>query len=332
MAKVLYFNIDDTLDYEKKLLNEWGIDDVELLEIKDRDYKKTFLEYAKETDADGLVVEYDEVTREVFDACPNLKIVSLQSIGYNNIDVAAATDHKVCVCNIPGFCAPEVAAHTVALTLDLLRKVTFYDRSVHQGKWDPLYGYTLHRPSTLTFGCVFFGQIPKLVVPVIRALGMRVLVYAPTKTKEYLAEYGCEKAETLDGLLAESDVVSLHCPLIQGVTYHLMGDHEFDVMKESAVLVNTARGSVVDEAALVRALKTGKIRAAAVDVIEDEMSEKSELFDLENCVLTPHAAFISKESFYEGRRRCLEHLVQRLSKKRDGKPTDVVNGKALGLF
>ncbi len=325
MKKVLYFNIDDNLDYENDLLSEWGIDDIELIEVKDKEYKKSFGEYVRDTDAEGLVVEYDKVTREVMDMSPKLKIVSLQSIGYNNIDIGAATEHGICVTNIPGFCADEVALHTIGFAIDLARKITYFDRTVQQGKWDPLLGYKMYRLKDKVFGMVFFGEIPKRMVPVLKALGLNILVYAPTKSKEYLAEYGCEKADTLDELCERSDFVSMHCPLIEGVTYHMMGKDQFKKMKKTAFFINTARGSVVDEAELVEALKTGEIQAAAIDVIEDEMNEESELFGLENCILTPHSAFLSEGSFYEGRRRCLEHLVQRLSAKGQQRPTNLVN-------
>ena len=319
MKKVLY------LDYENSLLSEWGIDDVELVEVKDKEYKKSFGEYVRDTDAEGLVVEYDKVTREVMDMSPKLKIVSLQSIGYNNIDIGAATEHGICVTNIPGFCADEVALHTIGFAIDLARKITYFDRTVQQGKWDPLLGYKMNRLKDKIFGMVFFGEIPKRMVPVLKALGLNILVYAPTKSKEFLAEYGCEKAETLDELCERSDFVSMHCPLIEGVTYHMMGKEQFKKMKKTAFFINTARGSVVDEPALVEALKTGEIQAAAIDVIEDEMNEESELFGMENCILTPHSAFLSEGSFYEGRRRCLEHLVQRLSEKKQQRPTNLVN-------
>lgn len=325
MAKVLYFNIDDNLDYENTLLKEWGIDDLELVEIKDKEYKKSFSEYVKEIDAEGLVVEYDKVTKEVMDMNPQLKIVSLQSIGYNNVDINAATEHKICVTNIPGFCADEVSLHTIGFMIDLARKITYFDRSVQSGSWNPLLGYKTYRLKDKVFGMVFFGEIPKRMVPMLKALNMKILVYAPTKTKEFLAEYGCEKAETLDELCEQSDFVSMHCPLIEGVTYHMMGEEQFKKMKSEAFFINTARGSVVDEGALVKALKEGWIKAAAVDVIEDEMTETSELFGLENCILTPHAAFMSEDSFYEGRRRALEHLAQRLSVKKKARPTNLVN-------
>lgn len=325
MAKALYFNIEDNLDYENALLQEWGVDDLELIEIKDKEYKKSFGEYVRDSKAEGLVVEYEEVTREVMDMAPQLKIISLQSIGYNCVDIPAATEHKICVTNIPGFCVEEVAVHAVGLAIALARKIVFFDRTVQDGKWDPLLGYTPHRLKDKVFGMVFFGEIAKRMVPMIKAMGLNIVVYAPTKSSEYLDEYGCKKAETLDELLEISDFVSMHCPLIPGVTYHMMGEEQFRKMKKTAFFINTARGSVVDESALVEALKTGEILAAAIDVIEDEATEKSDLFGLENCILTPHAAFISEESFYEGRRRCLEHLVQRLSKKSSGELTNIVN-------
>lgn len=325
MKKILYFNIDDNLDYENKLLKEWGITDLELIEIKDKEYKKSFGEYVRDSEAEGLVVEYDKVTNEVMDMCPELKIVSLQSIGYNNIDIPAATKHEIVVCNIPGFCADEVALHAVGFTIDLARQITYLDRTVQSGKWDPLLGYKMHRLKDKVFGMVFFGAIPKKMVPMLKALGLKILVYAPTKTKEYLAEFGCEKAETLDELLEQSDFVSMHCPLIPDVTYHMMGKEQFKKMKKTAFLINTARGSVVDEPALVEALKTGEIQAAAIDTIEDEMTETSELFGLPNCIMTPHSAFLSEDSFYEGRYRALEHLAERLSDQYDKPLDDIVN-------
>lgn len=324
MAKVLYYNIDDNLDYENSLLNEWGVTDMELVEIKDAEGTKNFISHLNATQADGLVVEYEQVTKEVMDACPALKQVSLQSIGYNNVDTKAATAHGISVTNIPGFCAEEVSVHAIGLMIDLVRKITFFDKKVREGKWDPLLGYKTYRLTGLTFGMVFFGEIPKQMVPVLKALGLKILVYAPTKTKEFLAEYGCEKAETLEELLAASDFVSLHCPLIPDVTYHLIGEAELKKMKKSAFLINTARGSVIDEPALVKALKEGWIKGAGIDVIEDETNEVSDLFALnDNVVITPHAAFISEDSFYDGRKRALKQLVMRFSEK--ARPSSIVN-------
>lgn len=314
MAKAVYFNIDDNLDYENSLLKEWGVTDLELLEIKDKEGKKSFVQHLQDEKADGLVVEYEKVTREVMEQLQDLKIVSLQSIGYNNVDAVAATDHGICLTNVPGFCAEEVAVHAVGMAIDLVRKISFYDRHVRAGKWDPLLGYKTYRMSGMTFGLVFFGEIPKAMVPILKALGLKVIVYAPTKSKEYIESFGCEKVDTLEELLQCSDFVSLHTPL-KPETTHMISEPQLKLMKESAFLINTARGAVVDEPALVKALKEGWIKGAGIDVIEDEVNEKSDLFILENVVVTPHAAFISEDSFYDARRRALKQLVMRLSQK-----------------
>ncbi|MDN3954831.1 C-terminal binding protein [Sporolactobacillus laevolacticus] len=318
--KVLYYNIDDNLDYERGLLTQWGIEDLELVEIKDYDREKPFVVHARAVD--GIVVEYQQLTREIIEQLPNLKIISLQAIGVDNVDVEAATDHGVSVTNCPGFCSEEVALHTIGLMIDLTRKITLLDRSVRHGKWDPLYGYKTYRLTGKTVGLYFFGSIPRAMMPMLQALNVRVLVYAPTKTKAFLKEYGAEKVDTFEELLTQSDILSLHCPLLDS-TIHLISEPELKMMKKSSFLINTARGKVVDEVALVSALKTGEIKAAAVDVIENETTETSPLFALDNTIITPHSAFVSEDSFYNARKIALEQLVQRLSKNQ--KPTYLVN-------
>ncbi|WOQ15738.1 C-terminal binding protein [Raineyella sp. W15-4] len=316
--KAVYFNIDGDLGYEHALLEEWGVADrLELVEVKTADNAAdTFVAAAQ--DADGAVVEYFEVTREVLERLPRLKVVSLQAIGVSNVDLAAASDHGVAVTNTPGFCSEDVALHTVGMLIDLVRKISFLDRSVRAGHWDPLLGPMPQRLSGRTIGLVYFGSIPTLMVPMLKAIGLRVVVFAPTKTAEYLAEYGVEKVDTLDELLRASDVVSLHTPLTPQ-THHLIGARELELMKPTGYLINTARGAVVDEPALVAALRTGGIAGAAVDVIEDEDAEQSDLFGLENVVVTPHAAFVSEQSLADGRRIALSQLVQRLV---DGRTPD----------
>ncbi|MDR1572608.1 MAG: C-terminal binding protein [Clostridiales Family XIII bacterium] len=322
--KVVYYNVDDTLDFENSLLKEWGADDIELVEVKngeDRDKPEAFLEATK--GAEGVVVEYFQITKDVLAKAEGLRIVSLQAIGVSNVDIAAATEHGVCVTNSPGFCTEEVALHTVGMMIDCVRKITFHDRNVRSGKWDPLLGGKTFRMSGKTVGLVFFGSIPKYMIPILQSMDMNVQVYAPTKTKEFLDDYGCKKIDTLDELLKTSDFVSMHTPLIPGVTEHMMGEAQFRMMKNTAYFINTARGGVVDEPALVKALKEGWIKAAAVDVIEDEANEKSDLFVLDNCIITPHAAFVSEDSFAEARIIALRQLKELLH---DGKiPSNLVN-------
>lgn len=324
MNKVVYYNVDDTVEFENQLLEKWGIEDIELVEFKngsERDNPDAFIEAVK--DADGVVVEFFQITGDVLSKMDQTKIVALQAIGYSNVDVKAATANGICITNSPGFCTQEVALHTIGMMIDCVRKISFLDRSVRNGSWDPLLGGKTFRMSGKTVGLVFFGSIPKYMVPILKAMEMDIICYAPTKTPEYLAQYGVRKVDSLEQLLKESDFVSLHTPLIPDVTFHMMDEDQFKLMKDSAYFINTARGSVVNEPALVKALKEGWIKGAAVDVIEDEANEKSDLFTIENCIITPHAAFVSEDSFAEARIIALRQLVERLH---DNKvPTNLVN-------
>lgn len=321
-AKAVYFNIDTGLDLEHGLLEEWGVaDDLELVDVQAADNaESTFVDAVG--DADGVVVEYFQLTEPVLRQLPGLRIVALQAIGYSNVDIAAATANGVAVTNAPGFCSEEVALHTVGLLIDLVRNISYLDRTVRAGSWNPLLGPIPQRITGKRIGLVFFGSIPQLMAPMLRAIGLEVAAYAPTKTAEHLADFGVTKLDTLDELLRTSDFVSMHTPL-KPETHHLLGAREFALMKPTAFLLNTARGAVVDEAALVEALRSGQLAGAGVDVIEDEDSEQSDLIGLENVVITPHAAFVSEQSLDQAREVALRGLVERLVHEK--RPTNLVN-------
>jgi D-3-phosphoglycerate dehydrogenase len=309
--RISYFNISGGLDYERHLLEEWHMDKLVELRSVDCDSPDEEAFVAANRDADGVVVEYFTLTENILARLPRLKVVGLQSIGTDMVDKSAATAHGIAVSNAPGFCQQEVATTAIAMMLDLNRKISFYDRDVRKGRWEPLDGQMPHRLSGQTVGLVFFGGIPQTMMPVLRALGLRVLVFAPTKTAEFIAGFGGEKVDTLDELLQLSDIVSLHTPLIEE-TYHLIAEREFNMMKSTAVIINTARGSIIDEDALLTALRSETIAGAGIDVIEDEDSERSELKTLENVVINPHAAFLSTESFYQAREMALRGMVDLL--------------------
>ena len=224
-----------------------------------------------------------------------VRLVASMSIGLNHVDVAGLAARGVRVANCPGYCAQDVALHAMALMLDLKRQVTCANRRVLAGGWEPKGGYAMTRTQGQVLGLVFFGAIARAVVPIARGLGMRVLVWAPTKSAPELAAAGCEKAETLDELLRASDVVSLHCPLIP-LTEGLIGARELALMKPTAFLINTARGAVVDEGALADALERGVIQGAGIDVLTDELADNSRLIHAPNCVVTPHMAYASAEA------------------------------------
>ncbi len=321
MKKLVYSNTTGSLDFEKDLLKSWGVSDLELVEVKESDPSKISDHLI---DADGVVVIYDRIDEGVLQKCPKLKCVAVQSIGYDNLDTKAGSKYGVCMTNAPGYCEEEVAEHTVGLMLDLVRKISFYDRNVRNGQWNPLKGYKTYTLSGKNFGMVFFGHIPKIVAPVVKALGMNVLVYAPTKSTNEIEKYGCTKVDTLSELCQKSDVLSLHCPLIDGITYHLIGEKELKLMKKTSFLINTARGEVIDEKALIHALEEKWIMGAGLDVIEDEENAKSRLFEMPDCtVITPHAGFLSKDSFYKAREIALAQQVQCLHEGR--RPDNLVN-------
>lgn len=323
--RVVYYNIVDTLDYENSLLKKWKVDNLELVEVKNRDGEHFFADAAAE--ADGAVVEYEPITRQIMEKLNRCKIISLQSIGYNNIDIQAATERNICVTNAPGFCTEDVALHCVGLLIDLVRNISYFDRRVRAGIWEYESAPKMHRIRGKTVGLVFFGSIPKAMVPMLKGLGLRILAYAPTKTADYLSSFEVEKADTLDDLLQKADFVSLHMPL-KDETYHMIGAEQLAKMKKTAFLINTARGSVVDEAALAEALQNGTIAGCATDVIEDVDGHQTALSSFENTVITPHTAFLSEESYYGAREIALRQLVQRLVRKEP--PDNLVNREIAG--
>lgn len=304
MHRVLYFTLDGDTSRAQEVLEQKGMDsEIELVGCAHNPFDTPTPEQLEGIEA--VIGEFMPVTGHTVENFANagVRLVASQSIGINHIDTEGLAKAGVLVSNCPGYCAEDVAAHTIALMLDMLRKVTLSNRDVLDGNWDPKVGYAVHRPSALTLGLVFFGRIAKAVVPVAKALGMRVVVWAPTKSAEELAAAGCEKVETLDELLGQSDVVSLHCPLIPE-TEKLLSTHEFEIMKSSAFLVNTARGGCVDEDALLAALNehiesNGErgIRAAALDVLVVEAGERNEaLINHPSCIVTPHTAYDSIEA------------------------------------
>lgn len=326
-CRVVYYNIVDTLDYENSLLKKWNISGLDLIEVKNKDDGKTFSDYAE--DADGAVVEYESVTRPVLEKLKRCKIIALQSIGYNNIDLPAATEKGICITNAPGFCTEDVALHCVGMLIDLVRNISWFDRRVRAGQWDYESAPPMHRIREKTIGLVFFGSIPKAMVPLLKGLGLRILVYAPTKSAGYLASYGVEKADTLEELLSTSDFVSLHMPL-KKETYHMIGEDQLRRMKPTAYLINTARGAVVDENALVSALKAHVIAGAAVDVVEDVVHHQSDLVGLDSVLITPHTAFLSEESFYSAREIALRQIVECLIERKA--PENLVNRELASKF
>lgn len=247
-------------------------------------------------DADVLLNQYAPVDDSVFEALPQLRLVVRYGVGVDNIDVAAATRHGIWVVNVPDYGASEVADHSLALSLALLRGVAAYDRSIRRGSWDYSVARPLRRLSALTYGVVGCGAIGLAVARRAAAFGMRVIGF---DARPEISSDGGLTRVSLDELLATSDVVSLHAGL-DASSRHLIDASALHAMQPTAILVNTARGGLVDTAALLGALDSGGLAGAALDVLEVEPIEthvRDRLTRHERVVLSPHAAWYSEESF-----------------------------------
>lgn len=261
--------------------------------------------------ADGLLVQYAQVTESVLEQLPELSVVSRYGIGVDNIDIEAATEHGVAVTHVPSYCEEEVATHAISLLMTLVRKTSRYDREVKSGNWDWKIGRPIEPLTGKTVGFVAFGKIPRTFAKLLNGFDLEYLTYDPYLSEEDVADHSVELV-SFETLLAESDVISIHTPLVKE-TRHLFDSDAFQQMKDSAFLLNTARGPIVDEDALNEALLTDEIAGAGIDVMEEEPTHKSPLFEREDTVVTPHVAWYSEASLIELRQKAAENLVRYLN-------------------
>lgn len=299
----------------------FGNADIERAALEPRGYEVSYHHAHTEDEiiaagkgAVGLLLETAHITPRIFDALPEVRVVSRYGVGYDTIDVPAATARNVAVMNVPDYCMDEVAEHAIALMFSLTRGVVAHDRAVRQGGWITE-RYGVRTVAGRRMGIVGFGRIGHAVAWRAAALGMDVLVYDPAPMP--LPGVRAVFTQSLDELLAQADVVTLHVPLTAG-TRGMMGAAEFARMKRDAILINTARGPVVDTAALIEALQKRLISAAAADVQSTEpLPPDSPLLRAPNLVLTPHIAWYSPESQLRMRRMVAENVADFFDGKGD---------------
>ena len=278
----------ESLEVEKKILAGLG----ELVPLQTKKPEE-FLAQAQ--DCDALLNTYaGPITAEVMSGMPKCRIIARYGIGVDTIDLEAATEAGIIVTNNPTYCIEEVAEHTMALLLAAARKVAFYDRMVRGGRWEVPPGKPMFRLSGSTLGLVGFGNIARQVAVRAAAFGMRIL-YSDPFIKEGQFDAPGKKMELHD-MLAESDFVSLHPPLMPQ-TRKMINDEAFSRMKPTAVLVNCARGPIIDTDALVRALDAKKIAGCALDTTDPEpLPDPHPLRGRENVIINPHAAWYSEQA------------------------------------
>lgn len=249
------------------------------------------------SDADVVLTNKCRITKEVFERCPNIKYIGLFATGYNNIDIKEAKERRCVVSNVPGYSTNAVAQHTFALILNRYSSVAAYDQTVKNGDWcySKLFSYfniPFFELAGKTIGIVGYGAIGKAVKRIAEAFNMNILVH----TRSYPKDDSGIRVVSLEELLKESDIVSLHCPLTDE-TAGLINKDALALMKPSAMLVNTSRGGAVVERDLADALNSGKIAAAALDVLDREpMDVNCPLRNAKNCCITPHIAWAPLET------------------------------------
>lgn len=301
-----------SLDLERELLAKVG---AELIEAPDGD-EETLCELAKS--ADAIATCWAHVTARVIESAPKCKIVARLGIGLDNIDIETATQRSIPVTNVPDYCVPEVADHTLALLLALVRKISHFDREIKQGRYDLLAAGPMNRLEGRTLGLLGFGRIARAVRTRALAFGLNVIAHS-NSGNDYGT--GCEMV-SLEELLSRSDIVSLHAPLTQQ-THQLIDSERLSVLKPGAILINTSRGGLIDQAALLEALAAGHLAGVGLDVYDPEPPELSDpLIRHPRVIATPHAAFTSEESLRDLRTRVCGQISDILSGRR---PEQVVN-------
>jgi D-3-phosphoglycerate dehydrogenase len=292
-------------DEDERVLREAGIATVRL-QARTEDEVIAGL---SEVSADALVVQWATVTAAVLDAAPQCRFVSRLGIGYDMIDVAAATRRGVAVANTPDYCVDEVVAHALAMALWLVRGLGRFDAAVRAGQWAAAAAYRdAARPAGTVLGVVGLGRIGAKVATQAKALGFDVLGHDP-----YAAAGDHVRLTSLEDLLRSSHLVTLHAPLT-AQTRHLIRADTIGLMRHGALLVNTCRGGLIDELAVAEALQAGRLGGAALDVFETEpLPAASPLRSLPNVLLSPHAAWYSPASLAELPVRTAQQVVDFLA-------------------
>jgi D-3-phosphoglycerate dehydrogenase len=301
--KVLYADssFDDLKDFENALAAVGAT-------VVHGGCKTTQAIIALASDAVCIVTELIPLDELVFKACPALKLVYTNNVGTDLIDIPAATRYGIRVCNNPDYNFREVAEHTIALLLSLIRKIPLANAYVRSGGYDYNYLSPLRRFEGSTVGLLGFGRIARAVARKLAGFDVRILFYDPFVKENQIS---LAQNASLETLLKASDYLCLHAPLTQQ-TYHILNAEKLAWMKSGAAVVNVARGELIDTPALLDALKSGRLSAAALDVVEEHqnLEPDHELCGMDNVILTPHSAWLSKDAFNQCRKDLTKEIVR----------------------
>jgi D-3-phosphoglycerate dehydrogenase len=274
-------------------------------------------------DAVGAIVDADtHISPEVLDEMRQCKIIVTASVGFDHIDLKAASSKGIYVSNVPGYCAEEVADHTLGLLIAIARKILLLNRTTKAGRWDDWEAAEpVFRLRGRTLGIIGLGRIGTAVALRAKAFGLNVIAYDPYIPLGKDASLGVRSVD-FGSLLHESDIISLHAPLTKE-THHMIGSTEFDKMKQGVFIINTARGAIIDPNALVESLKSGKVAGAGIDVFETEPPHSDDLLlKMDTVIVTPHTGFLSTESQRDRQTMAVEEVSRIL---RNERPRSAIN-------
>lgn len=299
------YTIADELDIEQSVLGPAGFEIIRA----DCSTEQDVLDTIAGVDPVAMVAQWAPITAAVLELCPNLKIISRNGIGVDNIDLDYCREHGIAVFNSPSYCIPEVADHAVALALALLRKLVVTTDQVRAGEWGIGGLAPMHRLCALTYGVVGLGAIGRAVVRRARPFFKHVIGHDPYASEVTLDGMPVEVVG-LDELLARADVVDLHVPGTDE-TRHMLDADAFALMKPTAYVINTSRGMTIDTDALVEALRAGEIAGAGLDVHEQEpLPMDHPLRSFPQVIVTPHTAFYSAEAVEQLRQETVLNIVK----------------------
>ena len=278
--------------------------------------------------ADAVMLSFIEMNENIINhLSDNCKLIVRCGMGFNNVDIPAATKRGIMVANVQKYCLEEVSDHAVALMLTLIRKTAYLSRRLREGVWNPAEARPIPRVNELTLCLYGLGGISSRFATKAKAFGMKVKAYDPFLPAEYFEKMGAERIEDELELFRQADVLSVHLPL-NASTAKIISKEKMALMKKDAIFINVARGGLVDEEALIEALQEGRLGGAGLDVLADEFpSMDNPLFQMDNVIVSPHIAYYSEGSDVDLRNYAIDQVIEALEK---GEPRFILNKKELG--
>jgi len=275
-------------------------------------------------DAEIVIVNKTKIDKRVLDACPEIRYIGVLATGYNNVDTEYARKRRILVANVPNYGTLAVGQFAIALLLEICHRIGHHDKAVHEGRWTNnidwcFWDYPLIELSGKTMGIIGFGRIGKTTGRIGKALGMKIIAY--TRHPQVADKKEVEFITELDNFFSQADVVVLHCPLFPE-TKEIINKTNIEKMKDGVIIINNSRGGLINEKDLAEALKSGKVYAAGLDVVESEpIGKENPLLTAPNCIITPHISWAAKES----RKRLLNIAVENVAAFIAGKAINIVN-------